>query len=79
MAIRNPVGIKLKRCPWCGGEAAFIGGAGYHAVRCTECGKTNERLNAPPYHGVYYDAYATVENAAKDWNKRKKRRKHGNG
>ena len=75
MAIRNPVGIKLKRCPWCGGEAVFIGGAGHYSVRCTECGKTNERLNRAPY----YDSYATVEKAAKDWNKRKKRRKHGNG
>lgn len=80
MAIRNTVNFKLKRCPWCGGRTAFFGGAGNHAVRCTKCGKTNERLNMPPYQGVYYDGYETVEKAAKDWNKRKKKRgKHGNG
>ena len=66
---------KLLPCIWCGGKAAFIGGGGIHAVRCTRCGKTNERLNA----GIYYDGYATAEKAAKDWNKRKKGGKHGKG
>jgi ABC-type microcin C transport system duplicated ATPase subunit YejF len=37
-------------------------------------GKTNERLSAKPYKGLFYDAYPSCKAAAKDWNKRKGKR-----
>lgn len=59
--------IKLLPCPFCGGEAMHYGGAGQHCIRCKSCFNTNEKLIG----GTLYDAFATPEEAAKDWNTRK--------
>lgn len=49
--------VKLKPCPFCGGEAKIISGYGKYAVTCKECDAT-----APSTY--------TESDAAKAWNKR---------
>lgn len=58
---------ELKPCPFCGGEAKHFGGAGYHCIRCTSCGITNERL---VIGSGYYQAYDSYTEAAEAWNRR---------
>lgn len=49
--------IKLKPCPFCGGEAGIIDIYGKYAASCKECDAGTASAN-------------TIDNAAKAWNKR---------
>lgn len=59
--------IKLKRCPFCGGEAGFecwIGRKGFEASVSCDCG-------ALVTEGIYYDSQEEAEERTiKKWNKR---------
>lgn len=62
----------LLPCPFCGGEANHFGGGGYHAIRCSKCGVTNEwlpeRINGQ--EDIWLNAFDSSEEAAKAWNRR---------
>lgn len=53
--------VKLKPCPFCGGEAKMISGYGKYAATCKEC----DAMTSSTY---------TASDAAKAWNKRDKRK-----
>ena len=62
---------ELLPCPFCGGEAHHFGGAGQHCIRCSKCGKTNERMLFEKMGAVTcYTAFDTAEEAYADWNRR---------
>ena len=48
----------LRRCPFCGGKAAFAYGFGNHFVQCSKCGCRTVRFKTPT-------------NAIQTWNRRK--------
>lgn len=70
---------ELEPCPFCpgGGDPNHFGGAGHHCVKCSKCGRTNERLVWTESDGWHYEAFDTSEEAADDWNTRYKRTCHG--
>lgn len=62
--------IKLKPCPFCGGEAALVASPDSFScqVRCTKCGaETREIENIGSYFTTYY---SNAIEAAEAWNKR---------
>lgn len=66
---------ELEPCPFCpgGGDPNHFGGAGHHCVKCSKCGRTNERLVWTESDGWHYEAFDTSEEAADDWNTRYKK------
>ena len=60
--------IKLRPCPFCGGEAALVGSFSCYVVRCTKCGA--ETIEVEMNWGLYTPYYAIINEAAKLWNKR---------
>lgn len=61
--------VKLKPCPFCGSEAAYIAQnyMGQHYVRCPDCGCT--------MWGLDTGDEVTEKQAAAYWNKRKETRR----
>lgn len=56
--------IKLKPCPFCGGEAATVFYTGYIYVSCENCGATSEMVK------ISEEYSATEKAAAEAWNRR---------
>lgn len=64
--------MKLKKCPFCGGDAAFIQGVTddgrkTFSVFCKHC---NTGVFTPRFDEMEWSAYQTPEDAATVWNTR---------
>lgn len=57
--------IKLKPCPFCGGEAALIENGFYNSclVKCTKCGAETSEVEGVGFYILGFEA-------AEKWNKR---------
>lgn len=66
---------ELKPCPFCpdGGDPKHCGGGGIHCVRCSKCGRTNEKLVFTEADGWHYEGFGSGQEAYDDWNTRYKR------
>ena len=56
--------IKLKPCPFCGGEATTVFYVGYIYVSCEKCGATSEIVK------ISEEYSAAEKTAAEAWNRR---------